>query len=405
MRKILTLLLILILSTTAFAQLEKIDGQNRYEYIATPNDVPCRITIGGTKEEEFVPAVRMLKWSGEYVFNVEYPVTISAQRESFIDDKVELAVGDNTHRFYFKEDGRLEYEIELSEKPPNNRIELSLSFSEALGFYHQDTLENQYREDPVPGMTLEEFLRAAHQPEDVINSYALYVNKANNQYQTGKFGHIFRSSVTDSNDVSVWCTQSITKLTPTTGIWTIIIPDNVVYPTTLGPTLGYTTAGGSTLGSNTTINGPIATTDGSGGNINSFHCAIAAVHGSDNNYKMGVYDTDQSGQIQIGDDCLEQVEYSAVVVSDDNEVAALGTTNLVASTEYCIVGIPEHGDTTTKYDSLADAANYDTGTTFGEECYDPSDVTYTQGTWRFSIWVVYGEAAAGAGQVIIINVN
>ena len=63
------------------------------------------IKIGGTGEK-FVPNINTSKWDDETWLNINMPVAVANEKETFIDKKIELSIGDSVYRFYKKEDER-----------------------------------------------------------------------------------------------------------------------------------------------------------------------------------------------------------------------------------------------------------------------------------------------------------
>ena len=151
-----------------------------------------------------------------------------------------------------------EFEITLDEKPTTNIYPLSIK-TKGLTFYKQN------------GPTYEERCKEfASCDPDVIGSYAVYhaEGKENNEYQTGKAFHIYRPIANDSNGWHIFCDMEIDI---DNEILNITIPQNfldtAVYPITIDPTFGYTSAGASTSANIDNIYGslftppPVATWD------------------------------------------------------------------------------------------------------------------------------------------------
>ena len=205
-----------------------------YDIELTKDDVPCTIKIGGTTEK-FVPNINTSKWNDECWLNINHPDVVNTEVEQFIDNKIELSIGNNTHRYYVNQNGRLEYEIVFRAKPTSNKVELDLDFSDGLSFFHQ------------PALTQEEIDEGGERPDDVINSYAVYWKKKNNKYRTGKFCHIYRPKITDAAEHWEWCDLEYKDKKLTITISQNFL-DSAVYPLTLDPTLGYTSIGGTVGG-------------------------------------------------------------------------------------------------------------------------------------------------------------
>lgn len=81
--------------------------------------------------------------------------------------------------------------------------------------------------------------------DHIVGSYAVYhKSKNHNQYQTGKFAHIYRPLITDAKGQEVFADLNIKN-----NIMSIVIPqtflDQATYPVKVDPTFGYSTAGAS----------------------------------------------------------------------------------------------------------------------------------------------------------------
>ena len=135
------------------------------------------------------------------------------------------------------EEGGIEFEVELTEKPNTNVFKYKIQHKN-LDFFYQ------------PALTQKEIDEGANRPENVIGSYAVYHSTKKNHiqgqtnYKTGKAFHIFRPEIIDANGNKVWGELDIKGNTLTITIdqnWL----DNAIYPVIVDPTFGYTTMGSS----------------------------------------------------------------------------------------------------------------------------------------------------------------
>lgn len=204
------------------------------------------IVIGG-KTEKFLPNIHASKWDDECFLNISHRDVVSVQKETLADGKVELQVGNNTHRYFVDDDGKLEYEVVFASRPTADTVTFDITCSDDLKFFYQDSLENQYKENSGGYESLIEYLKHHTQPENVVGSYAVYWNKKNNKYQTGKFCHIYRPKLIDNNGAEQWAELNITDNTMTISMDTDWL-DNAVYPVRLDPTFGYQVQGGQLFG-------------------------------------------------------------------------------------------------------------------------------------------------------------
>ena len=137
--------------------------------------------------------------------------------------------------WWYKPDRKgFEFEVTLQQKPDSNIYPMSIK-TKGLVFHKQDGPSYEERAN--------EF--ASCDP-DVPGSYAVYhaEYKENNEYQTGKAFHIYRPIAHDANNWHVFCDMDIDT---NNEILNITIPqdflDSAVYPITIDPTFGYTSAG------------------------------------------------------------------------------------------------------------------------------------------------------------------
>jgi len=341
------------------------------------------IKIGGTGEK-FVPNINASKWDNEAWLNINTPEVVLNEKETFKDGVIEITIGDRVHRYYEKE-GKLEYEIEFRSNPLSNIVTFNLLFPPGLVFYYQPELE-QWEID-----------EGCVRPDDVVGSYAVYWAKRNNKYKTGKFCHIYRPKLIDANRKEAWC-----ELKYDSNRLIITMPrlflNTARYPVILDPELGYSTAGDSNAGNDGVFQSSHDVTDASGGNIDTFHCALDAVDGTNDNYKMGVYPAGADGDPSDGV-LVEQVEFTSVAAIDDNNTPGAGSL-LAASTRYAIAKIEEDSDTKTKYDSGAAESHWaDSGANYADMMPNPADGSHSDGTRMWSIWIDYSAAGAPSGVV------
>jgi len=357
------------------------------------------IKIGGTTEK-FVPNINASKWNDEAWLNINMPDVVTNEIETFQNDKIELTVGNRTHRYY-ELDGKIEYEMEFSKRPIGNTVVFNLTFPKGLRFSYQDTLYNDWlaEQEANPhnpnNLTWEQYQEAAHRPDNVVGSYAVYWAKKNNKYKTGKFCHIYRPKVIDADGREMWAELNITG-----NVMTITIDgkwlDDARYPVTLDPTLGYDSGGGSNWGYNNIKDTIWDVTDGSGGAINTYYCRLESV-AANTDVKMGVYECSQVDYDPEDGDLLEQALMANVEVGV-NEVAG-SSTNLSANTYYNIAFIPENSSNDVYYDSDGNCGYYTSGRTYADELSNPYPGSTTIHNRHYSLWVDYGGAAPPTGIV------
>jgi len=214
---------------------KQIQQLNNTTYKTTPKDDPkdrIEVIIGDDKEQDFKPQVKLMRWDNEVNFSVrlkeygtETPTVISKDDKVTWDKgnfKIEFYEAENAHKFVWY----------LKEKPATNKVEFTIQ-SKGLKFYYQPELTQEEKDD------------GASRPENVVGSYAVYMeNPGTNwvggkEYKAGKFGHIYRPHLYDSNGLEAWGDLHIEN-----GIYSVEIPqeflDNAVYPIKSNDELGYT---------------------------------------------------------------------------------------------------------------------------------------------------------------------
>ncbi|PWB69061.1 hypothetical protein C3F09_10675 [candidate division GN15 bacterium] len=145
--------------------------------------------------------------------------------------------------FYERKDGGLEWEICLDSEPASNRFSFPIVASQLLFCYQEELNQDERAEGAV-------------RPDSVVGSYAVYHQSRRHDwnvitgndtlrdaYGTGKVFHIYRPSAHDANGTTVWCDLRIDT------VLAITVPpeflQSAVYPVTIDPTFGCTSAGGT----------------------------------------------------------------------------------------------------------------------------------------------------------------
>jgi len=207
----------------------------------------AEVDIGDYADFDFKPQVKIKRWGDECYIKVSYP---TAKKINPVLDAGKLKWKDTDKDIHFypldsaegMEDGGFEFEIVLKEKPATNIIELDIQ-AQGLDFFYQ------------PALTPEEIDAGNIRHENVIGSYAVYHTSRGNvhnnpadaeKYRAGKAFHIYRPKITDASGKWTW---GILNIDTTKGKLAVEIPpsflDGAVYPVTVDPTFGYTTAGAS----------------------------------------------------------------------------------------------------------------------------------------------------------------
>jgi len=164
--------------------------------------------IGGLDDDTtFYPEAYSSKWNGECWLKISHkdkekiPKNKKAKTK-IKDGKIEVEVDvEGTGRKHKIKEGSLEWDIEYTTEadlPVDNIERFTLEFPyDQLTWHHQSELTQKEIDD-------------GHiRPENVVNSYAGYFDKANNEYETGKFCHIYRSKIIANDGAETWVNQEM----------------------------------------------------------------------------------------------------------------------------------------------------------------------------------------------------
>ena len=259
---------------------------------ATPQDNPkdmIRVVVGNKDDTEFTPSLEISRWdevSFKLIPNLE---GVATKDKNLIleGDRIKFETPRVDYELYGYEDG-YKYVWYLKNKPDSNVVEFEIE-SEGLDFFYQ------------PELTQEEKDRGDIRPENVVGSYAIYhstkggINDINGMgYRAGKFGHIYRPRLIDSNGWEVWGNLHIEN-----GIYSIELPDdfynNAVYPIKSNDTFGNANTGGSGASIENTIGcfGNSAS-PGESGTITSITADIFEIIANQHTVKAGIYQKSDS---------------------------------------------------------------------------------------------------------------
>lgn len=193
-------------------------------------DVKPSVLIGGKTADKFIPNVNASFYDDEFFIN------LNRKGKPAVTGKSSLAEigGDDKDIFHIDDRGRLKWDIEFGECPKFLTLSWEIKCSEGIEFLYQGPL------------TEDEVADGCIRADDIVGSYAVYCNKTDNKYKTGKLCHIPRPFVVDNDGNREWCTLLIDN-----DVLTITLPESFMqsatYPARLDPTFGYTTAGASDI--------------------------------------------------------------------------------------------------------------------------------------------------------------
>lgn len=206
------------------------------------------LEIGDSKQpDQFYPQAKIMRWDNEVNASFRYVDTEPGEATIETEGKVIKYVKPKTEFHAYEldpkegmEDGGVEIELLLKEKPDTNVFEFSIQ-TKGLDFFYQSSLTQQ------------EIDEGASRPENVVGSYAVYhatkggMNRDDGmEYRTGKAFHIYRPKVTDTagmetfGEVLVDVDKTLLSITIDQS-WLA----GATYPIIVDPTFGYTSAGAS----------------------------------------------------------------------------------------------------------------------------------------------------------------
>jgi len=338
------------------------------------------VEIGDSKQPDFKPQVKLMRWDNEVNFSVR--LTENGKETpsvSLKDDKVtwekgnfkiESYEGDNCHKYVWY----------LKEKPATNKVQFSIQ-SKGLNFYYQ------------PELTQKEIDDGAFRPENVVGSYAVYMeNPGTNwvggkEYKAGKFGHIFRPHLYDSNGLEAWGDLHIEN-----GLYEVTIPqeflDKAVFPIKSNDTFGYEDIGKSSEYISGDSGYFYTAQPSNSGNVDSISFYDNEDDG--NYYKPVIWDS--------SDDVMSNGVGNILFLDWDAATAWYSLTyttkpSVVASTNYKIGFIPDWSATSYIYYDTGGTANdgYDLDNSYSS----PESLTtpYTVSERKYSIYATYTPAA------------
>jgi hypothetical protein len=334
--------------------------------------------FGGTDSSLVIPKFNFSKFEDEFWVDINHTESSAILRKDLVQesvDKYQIISGDLKHVFYQKNDG-FEYEIWFQE-PPKPELTFTLTYADGLSFNKQFSL------------TEEEIKSGFLRSEEIINSIAVYCNRKNHIYETGKIAHFKRPFITDSKGRKVWCDQIISG-----NVWTVLLPEDVlkdlVYPICLGPEIGYSTDGGSAQSIELDLFIFVGGTNSGGGGEVNFVKAYATSAGTTG--RAGLYSgatTPTTKAFGPGDQT--NIPFSAPVTFN------IGSWTLESDTAYWTT-LELNGDNDTiylKYDSTDVNSNYSAGV-------GPYPATWPNnppmlndlGFKTYSVWTDYTETSS-----------
>lgn len=238
-------------------------------YSAEPKTNPkdrIGIEVGDSKQSDFKPQAKFMRWDNEVNFSIraqEHPsAQVRLEGEKIIYDTPDYEV----HQYEKPdagEDGGFEFEWVLKKKPVTNKLTATIQ-TKGLDFFYQRGLTAYWKVgDKHEGRTVASVtdtevvdtdgnrVAGKRMGEKAVNSYAVYHqtkggmnNAVGMEYRVGKAFDIYRPKAVDVNGLETWCEININVQT---GLLTVTIPqaflDGAAYPVVVDPTFGFTSIG------------------------------------------------------------------------------------------------------------------------------------------------------------------
>ena len=340
--------------------------------IKSDNREKIELEIGDAKQNIAYPQAKIMKWDNEVNFSIRRDNGCRKFKEK--DNMIVFESEKEDVRFYELngfEDGGLEVEILLKDKPKNNVFNFSIE-TKGLRFCYQGELSD-----------IDEREREKIRPADVVGSYAVFhkTKKNNNlkdkhNYKTGKAFHIYRPKAIDNKGNITWCVLNIDV---DKKILSVTVPndflDNASYPVVVDPTIGYTSIGASfvELVYMSTMDGNSATrmgtlyNDFAGGTVTKMSCALYSSTTLTCDYTVLINEKDSEGTDSHGELFKKLVEDEDVTTTTtwfhtdvDNVVIAAGDVILNIAGDMDNISVSE-GNMRITFDSDEDYNAYREG--------------------------------------------
>lgn len=387
-------------------------SNNKYQY---RHDKDTRTVIGDLKAQQFRPSLYFEKWS-DCSFEIKYSdiekVDFSLEKDIIKSkhSKIDMEFRPTEIKKGFNDLGGYDWIFVLKDNPGKEKIKFEYSLNNAV-LYHQPALSTLYSvgeslpnkrliSSVTDSLVLDDLGRIVnYRPEHIVNSIAIYhSNKMDNQYKTGKLGHLYRLQVNDFEGKKIWADWSFDEKYLYLNVPKSFL-DSAVYPITISPvgdTFGYTSIGGSIDGFDTNeFLGSVFTSGASAGTVDDvkIYCgnwggdptqlkAVIVLHSNLNiitNGVSGIVATPSGSDFQ-----WETFTFSTAP-------------SIAGSTEYVIGAVPwyYHG---INYDSGdTNQRHYDTSNSF-ETPTNPTDAAH--GNIKHSIYVDYTVVSAAVKKKI-----
>jgi len=397
-------------------------GNYSYKEIRSNPRDRLEIEIGDSKQPEFYPQLKIMRWDNEVNASFRLvdtePKTLTTEDEKIklIGQKKEVHLYELPVSDELKEGG-FEFEVILKEKPVSNKIEFTLE-TKGLDFFYQPPLNQE--ELPPDGVSATETdvfdkdgKSITHRPKNIVGSYAVYhsgnpINYVGGkEYKCGKVGHIYRPKIIDSVGKEVWGILNIQE-----GILSVTIPqeflNTATYPIrhAAGFTMGFLTAGGSRRGYGDYIWGSVFSSNADeAGDAVSITAWLSRYSTTSVTARMkcGLYlltDYEKKGQTEEREITLDHADAQEYTFN-----FSAPKPDVVGSTEYviCIWGDYINGQKRIWYDSATSQSRYESYNYDTHNAVYPDPLEPTTSSHKFSIYCTYTAGGTGPTGVKTIN--
>lgn len=378
---------------------------NRAGYEATLGGIKTPVIVGGSDSDpasEFEPAVNMSFHPtarhprGEAFMHMRHIDGLRTGRtETETDGEIVHEAGGFKHIFKVVDDN-LKWDMDFADAASvPGALHLRIRHSQGLSFHKQSDTPEGELENP-------QFTR----PE-VAGSYAVYMDKRDNKYQTGKVCHIYSPFFVDEQGAkSPLLRMTLTDIETNVKRLTLVVTPKVqawldnparVGKIRLDPTLGYSTSGASTGQITGVVWHTIQTqSDATGGEIVSLHAYGAA--GNTGNFKASVANCPQSSPYDP--------EGFSLIAEGEGDFTGTGQKDILSPTVYASilpntwyrVGITLQNNASVRFDNLVGYQINRYARVYANEMSDPVPTTdnVVAGS-HISVWAVYEPSAGQQG--------
>ncbi|MFH2036803.1 MAG: hypothetical protein ABIJ45_10405 [Candidatus Zixiibacteriota bacterium] len=251
MKLILAILMILSLNTVNAEQSQYIKYDLDNPVVDRRfNERSMNVLVGDSTRAEFCPKITIAAWGDECRFSLDFrtDTMLTGIMPSLVNNRLDVSLrsGERT-RIYRRDDGNLEWEIELDNVPDTNIYEFHFE-SKGLRFVYQDTskFDSVLRANSIyPDSAVYSWIAYHQTRRDNWRIISVDNDTTYHAYYGGIAFTIYRPKVVDSRGRTEWCLLEIDTLKNILSIeipWKFLMEAD--YPITVDPTIGNSTQEG-----------------------------------------------------------------------------------------------------------------------------------------------------------------